>query len=145
MSSQSKSEPSAATHAGAVVVREFGDTLEYLVVASSNGRDWVFPKGHIEPGESEAEAAVREVREESGAEIRLEIPLGPLIYQASVGRVRVAMFLGRLLSEGEAAEQRARAWLPLLSAWDRLSHEETRQLLRLAARCISDPAEKGLP
>jgi 8-oxo-dGTP pyrophosphatase MutT (NUDIX family) len=30
------------------------------------GRHWDFPKGHVEPGETELQAAVRELREETG-------------------------------------------------------------------------------
>jgi 8-oxo-dGTP pyrophosphatase MutT (NUDIX family) len=38
------------------------------VRARTSGDLWVFPKGHIEPGESVGEAAAREVREEAGVE-----------------------------------------------------------------------------
>ncbi len=38
-----------------------------LLIRHKNGT-WVFPKGHIEPGESKAEAAVREVEEEAGVQ-----------------------------------------------------------------------------
>ena len=48
--------------AGGVVVNDRG---EYLMI-HRNGR-WDLPKGHVEPGESTAECAVREVAEETGA------------------------------------------------------------------------------
>ena len=57
----------APTHAGGVVFRGAGDEVEFLVVqARDNPTQWVFPKGHIEPGETAAETARREVREEAG-------------------------------------------------------------------------------
>jgi 8-oxo-dGTP pyrophosphatase MutT (NUDIX family) len=37
----------------------------YLLIQDSYG-NWGFPKGHVEPGEAAAEAAIREVREETG-------------------------------------------------------------------------------
>lgn len=55
--------------AGAFVFRRVGASMEVLMVRSRRG--WGFPKGHIEAGETPAEAAVRETREETGLEIRL--------------------------------------------------------------------------
>jgi 8-oxo-dGTP pyrophosphatase MutT (NUDIX family) len=48
--------------AGAVVFYR-GAQIEYLLLLSTR---WGFPKGHIEPGESERTAALREVGEETG-------------------------------------------------------------------------------
>ncbi len=42
--------------------------VEFLLVRTSNGKRWVFPKGRIARGESAAEAAAREAREEAGIE-----------------------------------------------------------------------------
>lgn len=48
--------------AGGVV---FDDRGRVLILRHASG-DWVFPKGHVEPGETELEAAMREVAEEAG-------------------------------------------------------------------------------
>jgi 8-oxo-dGTP pyrophosphatase MutT (NUDIX family) len=53
------------TSAGGVVFRRDGDRTLVLVIRDRH-RNWGFPKGHIERGEGPAEAAVREVREETG-------------------------------------------------------------------------------
>lgn len=50
--------------AGGVVFDEAGDVL---MLRHASGH-WVFPKGHVEAGETEIEAALREVREEAGVE-----------------------------------------------------------------------------
>ena len=55
---------------GAIVFRCPADKLEVLLLKHRNGH-WDFPKGHVEPGESEQETALREVREESGLTVEI--------------------------------------------------------------------------
>jgi 8-oxo-dGTP pyrophosphatase MutT (NUDIX family) len=50
--------------AGAIVFRRTGDGVRILVLRAF--RNWDFPKGLVEPGESQFEAACREVGEETG-------------------------------------------------------------------------------
>jgi len=53
-----------------VVVRD-GD--RYLLVHErKHGQQWYLPAGRVEPGETFAEAAIRETREEAGIEIALD-------------------------------------------------------------------------
>jgi 8-oxo-dGTP pyrophosphatase MutT (NUDIX family) len=55
--------PSKVTvSAGGVVINNVGKVL----VVNQNGATWSLPKGHIDPGEEALEAAIREIREESG-------------------------------------------------------------------------------
>lgn len=56
---------------GAVVYREEGRDLRFLLVKNKNGRHWGFPKGHMEQGETEQQTAIREVREETGLQIEI--------------------------------------------------------------------------
>ena len=52
--------------AGGVVYYDAGgDGPVYLLMSNRKGY-WEFPKGHVDPGETEEEAAIREVREETG-------------------------------------------------------------------------------
>ncbi|MFO8149669.1 MAG: NUDIX domain-containing protein [Trueperaceae bacterium] len=50
--------------AGGVVINDEG---RVLLIRHRNGT-WVFPKGHVEPGESKVDTAVREVEEEAGVQ-----------------------------------------------------------------------------
>ena len=53
---------------GAVVYCQKENDIKYLLVCEHSGF-WVFPKGHMEAGESEQETAFREVKEETGLDI----------------------------------------------------------------------------
>jgi 8-oxo-dGTP pyrophosphatase MutT (NUDIX family) len=53
------------TSAGGIVVRREGERALYLLIRDSYD-NWGFPKGHVEPGEQPEDAAMREVREETG-------------------------------------------------------------------------------
>lgn len=66
-------EQSGERAAGAVVFRRTERGVRLLVLRAY--RNWDFPKGRIEPGESELEAAKREVAEETGL-AALEFPFG---------------------------------------------------------------------
>ncbi len=55
---------SSPTSAGAVVVRRVGAGWRFLVLRA--WRNWDFPKGQIEPGETPFAAALRETAEETG-------------------------------------------------------------------------------
>ena len=55
------------TSAGGVVFRREAGITRFLLIRDSY-RNWGFPKGHLESGEPPAEAARREVKEETGLE-----------------------------------------------------------------------------
>lgn len=77
----------------------------YLVLRHENGGHWSFPKGHIEPGEDEKEAAIRELKEEIGQGLKWISPdfrskIGYFFHRGG-GKVRkeVIYFLGEVSGE----------------------------------------------
>jgi 8-oxo-dGTP diphosphatase len=72
--------------AGALLWRGKGKKLEVAVVHRPKYDDWSWPKGKLDPGESWAEAAVREVLEETGLHARLGIPLPLARYRVGATR-----------------------------------------------------------
>jgi diadenosine hexaphosphate hydrolase (ATP-forming) len=120
--------------AGGIVVRQDGDRLSVLLVRSKkNPQIWVFPKGHIEPGETAEETALRETQEEAGVEGELIGPIGePLEFQSGSETVSVQYFLVRPIVESASPEGRDKQWLGIDEALALLSFESARTLLRMA-------------
>ncbi|KAK6624404.1 hypothetical protein RUM43_004254 [Polyplax serrata] len=53
--------------AGFVIFRKITSEFEYLLLQTSYGsHHWTPPKGHVDPGESDFETALRETKEEAG-------------------------------------------------------------------------------
>jgi len=126
------------THAGGVVVRGRGAELRVLLVtARRQPNQWVFPKGHIESGETVEQAALREVLEEAGVEATVSGPIGTLEFRNARGVVRAQFFLMAFVAEGSPGEDRRRGWFTIEEARQALGYEDARMLVVQAARQIS--------
>ena len=128
--------------AGAVVYRRGEDGFKVLLVrARRNPNDWIFPKGHIEEGETAAEAAVREAEEEAGVTGRVVSALWPALTFESGGRqIRVHYFLVEYTGTRASKEQREIAWLPPSGAREQLTHGAAQALLTTALDNLPRPS-----
>lgn len=76
-----------AVHAaGALVWRERGRALEVLLIHRPSYDDWSWPKGKPRKKETLPACAIREVKEETGVEVRLGVPLPTVKYSLSNGK-----------------------------------------------------------
>jgi len=120
---------------GAIVFRRESDRLRVLLVRSKKDPSiWVFPKGHIDPGETAAETALRETWEEAGVRGELGAPVGaPLEFDSGKEPVSVQYFVVRAGEERPSPEGRDKQWLPIDEALTTLAFESSRDKLREAA------------
>ena|SRR5438270_5547048 len=114
--------------AGGVVIRQEGPRPLFLLVRSSDGKNWLFPKGHIESGETADLAALREVREETGIEAAVRAPLGRVQYRLGGTLIDVIFYLMEFTGFSKAQENRELRWCDYPEARDLLSFEETKQI-----------------
>jgi 8-oxo-dGTP pyrophosphatase MutT (NUDIX family) len=124
------------THAGGVVHRQAaGGVVMLLVRARRKPHDWVLPKGHIEAGETPAQTAQREVREEAGVDASPTQYLGALSFAGPDGAaVHVGLFLMRFVGDVPAQEEREVRWCSFREAAQLVMFENTREMIEAAER-----------
>jgi diadenosine hexaphosphate hydrolase (ATP-forming) len=124
--------------AGAIAVRLDGNTPRFLLVtARKDPSRWIFPKGHIEPGETAADTAVRELAEEAGIEGRVLGPLGVTTFELHGQDIHVQYFLIEARGSVRRRERRERKWFRHEAARKRLDFPEARRLLDKAANKLN--------
>ena len=108
---------------------------------------WSLPKGHLEPGETATQAAIREVEEETGIAGVIVAELGTIdFWFVADGRrihktVRHYLLrrIGGELSDADV-EVTEVAWVPLTDLAGRLAYAGERRLARKAVELLADTA-----
>ena len=134
--------------AGGLVVRRMRGRPYIAAVRVKDGSVLALPKGHIEPGESGAETAIREVREETGVDSKLIEKLDDIRYWYTRGGTRVlkvvSFFLLRYRSGSVRNYQREEVdcaeWVPLEDAPRVLAYKGEK---KMAEAALSKLADKG--
>ena len=129
--------------AGGVVYRRDDDTVEVVLAARRTRRGdlaWGLAKGGIEPDESAEQAAVREVREETGIEAQIERSLGETKYFYVWEEVRIRKTVHFFLMRATGGDPNDRddemedvRWFPLDRALKRAAYRGEREVLQRAA------------
>jgi ADP-ribose pyrophosphatase YjhB (NUDIX family) len=97
---------------------------------------WSLPKGHIEEGETPEQAALREVKEETGIESEIEKSLGVIDFWFMAGGKRIHKTVHHYLfreSGGVLAAQESEvdevAWFPLAEIIEKLAYPDEKKLI----------------
>ncbi|AKU15679.1 NUDIX hydrolase [Luteipulveratus mongoliensis] len=134
-------QPVAA--AGALLWRRRKGRLEVAMIHRPRYDDWSWPKGKLDPGETWAGAAVREVEEETGLVARLGMPLPRAVYPLPRGDLKEVRYWAAEAIGGSGAldhEVDDVRWMTDAQAFGRLTH--VRDGLQLQA--LVDAERRGL-
>ncbi|MEO8623385.1 MAG: NUDIX hydrolase [bacterium] len=140
------------TSAGGVVYRVDSDAPLYLLIRDSY-QNWGFPKGHLESGERAEDAALREVREETGID---DVALRGTIdtidwYFRFRGRLihKVCHFFLMETGQAHTSPQHAEGitacrWVDYAAARSAISYTNARLVLRQAQEMITGVVESDV-
>src|SRR5947209_14597330 len=129
-------------------------SVEVALVGRSHSGMWALPKGTPESGETIEQVAVREVREETGLEVRLIAYIGNVSYSFVRDQIRYYKQVRHFLFEaigGDTSlhdhEYDVVRWFPLAEACRRLTYQNEAHILYQAeevlVRWLHDQREEG--
>ena len=140
-------ETRSEVSAGGVVYRRVDDAVEICLAARRTRRGdlvWGLPKGAVEAEESPEEAALREVREESGLDAEIEDDLGTIryfyVWEGVRIRKQVRFYLMRAtggdVSEHDDEMEDVR-WFPMARAVKRAAYRGEREVVERATQRLA--------
>ncbi len=139
--------PERLVSSGGVVFRMSSSQVFYLLLGFKRRNIWCLPKGLIEPGESEIDAATREVREETGVNsLKLVDKIGVIRYQFGYRDKRFDKTVHFFLFETDQVETTVGtehdmySWLPYDKAVLALSYPNERDILEKANEMMKAPS-----
>jgi ADP-ribose pyrophosphatase YjhB (NUDIX family) len=121
-------DPKVAT--GAIFSVNGGVLLVQRAIQPSYGK-WVFPGGYVDRGEPLESAAVREVKEECGLDVRLTRLLG--VYSTPGDPVILIVYVGEVTGGTIQVDEEgldARVFPPPEIPWDQLAFPSTSEVIR---------------
>jgi ADP-ribose pyrophosphatase YjhB (NUDIX family) len=134
---------------GGVVVRSADDGISVAMVRTRNLKGesvWTLPKGTPDDEETPEETALREVREETGLEVRILQPLDSITYWfvSTKDRARYRKTVRLYLMEATGGDTSQHdheidevEWVPISQAVKRASYPSDRKLLSSVAEAAS--------
>lgn len=126
---------------GAVVYRNLNGSIHFLLIKNRRSANWGFPKGHLEMGETRADAARREVLEETGIHVNIHLGFEAVSKYKIRDKIdkKVSIFVGTT-EDKETNIQRTEIekyiWLPYFKALHCLKFENDKIILKKANRFL---------
>lgn len=128
--------------AGGVVYKKEDDGLKILLIRNKDR--YGFPKGNVERTEKKEDAAVREVKEETGIDAQIEEYLGNVEYwyRSSVDTIHKFVYYYLMRYTGgeinpQKEEIEAAEWVPVENVMDMLSFDKDKKVFEIALKKLN--------
>lgn len=132
--------------AGAIAVKPGGGVPKILIATAKNKpQHWILPKGHIEPGETAEQTAVRELLEETGVAAVPIAPAGSKEFERKGKRLSIQYFVLRFVKQGDSQEDRLLRWVHADEAMSLLTFEQAREIVAESRELIDRAATAAPP
>ena len=139
--------------AGGVVWRLIDDKIRVLLIHRTKYRDLTLPKGKVDPGETLAETAVREIREETGIRVSLGVPVGVSRYRMPSSRTKIVHYWAAEATDAAVRtstfvpnkEIAAIEWMSIKKARKHLSYPVDIEILDEFTRLVDERALPTFP
>ncbi|CAL4859262.1 NUDIX domain-containing protein [Microbacterium sp. MM2322] len=139
--------------AGGVVWRMRDGKLLVLAIHRTKYRDVTLPKGKVEPGETLAETAVREIHEETGIRVHLGVPVGISNYRLPSKRTKIVHYWSAQATEKAIRESvflpnreiAAIEWMPARKALTKMSYPVDVEIVESFLKLVDDGVLETFP
>ena len=127
---------------GAIVIYKSTETSYLtLLVKNHNGRNYSFPKGHVEKGETEEETAVREIKEETDLDVTIIDSFREVADYCPFGKIkkRVVFFMAQTFSnkvQVQKEEIDSFIWVDLYEAHKHCTYDNDLRVIKKAIENI---------
>lgn len=128
---------------GAIVFRKFHGNTEVLLIKHLNGGHWSFPKGHVEIGETEPETAIREIKEETGIDVIIDLSFREVVSYSPRKDTKkdVVYFLAKAknyILNPQIEEISQIKWVEINVAQSSLTYDKDKKLINKAKNIIKE-------
>ena len=127
---------------GAIVIYRSGSRYKILLVRNHNGRNYSFPKGHVEKGETEEQTAIREIKEETGLDVEIVDSFREVSDYCPFGRIkkRVVFFMAQTFSTNVVVQKEeidSYIWVDLYDVHNKCTYDNDQRVIKKARANIS--------
>ena len=125
---------------GAIIVykdKNSDNSYKVLLVRNNNGRNYSFPKGHVEKGETEEQTAIREIKEETGLDVEIVDSFREVSDYCPFGNIkkRVVFFMAQAFTDKVVIQKEeidSYKWVDLFEAHNICTYENDLRVIKKA-------------